>query len=165
MDSCENCRFWRGGKVYSQCKRKPPVAVFQVAFNGYGAATHYDTLWPNTVPSDWCGEHQSREAKAVEGVNGELLAAARDVLAERERQKVVEGWTHEHDDKHANGEMAQAAACYALTRPAKSIDNRPLWPWSPLWWKPKDRRHDLVRAGALIIAEIERLDRAEEASR
>jgi hypothetical protein len=35
-----------------------------------------------------------------------------------------------------------------------------LWPWSVQWWKPKDRRRDLVRAGALIVAEIERLDRA-----
>jgi hypothetical protein len=35
------------------------------------------------------------------------------------------------------------------------------WPqgWAG-WWKPKLRRENLVRAGALIIAEIERLDRA-----
>jgi hypothetical protein len=33
------------------------------------------------------------------------------------------------------------------------------WPWEDKWWKPKDRRRDLVRAGALIVAEIERLDR------
>jgi hypothetical protein len=32
-----------------------------------------------------------------------------------------------------------------------------------MWWKPKDRRRDLVRAAALIIAEIERLDRDAEA--
>jgi hypothetical protein len=28
------------------------------------------------------------------------------------------------------------------------------------WWKPTNRRRDLVKAGALILAEIERLDRA-----
>ena len=43
-------------------------------------------------------------------------------------------------------------------------DRRPVflrrwWPWSLDWWKPKDPRRDLVRAGALIVAEIERLDR------
>jgi hypothetical protein len=35
-----------------------------------------------------------------------------------------------------------------------------LWPWHDDWWKPKDRRRDLIRAAALIVAEIERLDRA-----
>ncbi|EIP5489386.1 hypothetical protein LS178_001568 [Salmonella enterica] len=30
----------------------------------------------------------------------------------------------------------------------------------PAWWKPKGARSDLVRAGALIQAEIERIDRA-----
>lgn len=36
------------------------------------------------------------------------------------------------------------------------------WPlsWAKSWLKPKDRRRDLIRAAALIIAEIERLDRA-----
>lgn len=33
------------------------------------------------------------------------------------------------------------------------------WPWPSKWWKPKSQRRDLVRAGALILAEIERLDR------
>ncbi len=36
------------------------------------------------------------------------------------------------------------------------------WPesWASCWFKPKDRRRDLIKAGALILAEIERLDRA-----
>ena len=34
------------------------------------------------------------------------------------------------------------------------------WPWHRQWWKPKNARRDLVRAAALIVAEIERLDRA-----
>ena len=37
---------------------------------------------------------------------------------------------------------------------------RDLWPWAASWWKPKNRRRDLVRAAALIVAEIERIDRA-----
>jgi len=89
-------------------------------------------------------------------------AAAKDVLAERERQKSAEGWTPEHDDEHDDGSLAQAAACYLLN--AQSIPfscgNSTIWPWAREWWKPKDRRRDLVRAGALILAEIERLDRA-----
>lgn len=96
------------------------------------------------------------------------MAAARDVLAERERQKSVEGWSEEHDDVRTLGEMARAAATYAFIGglPESSRGDavetrlpRNFWPWSQKWLKPKDRRRDLVRAGALILAEIERLDR------
>lgn len=97
--------------------------------------------------------------------------AAADVLAERRRQIEKEGWTPEHDDQHGDGSMAQAAAVYAEYAASGSLHhtgtliaargNAPVrWPWNSEWWKPKTRRHDLVRAGALIIAEIERLDRA-----
>ena len=105
--------------------------------------------------------------------------AVRDVLAERERQKTAEGWTEHHDDQHQNGEMAYAAAWYAIN--AESHDYHDMvgvadfqnslnnhfkdeyswcrWPWSMEWWKPTNRRRDLVKAAALILAEIERLDR------
>lgn len=100
----------------------------------------------------------------------EMTNAARDVLAERARQIGEEGWTAEHDDAHGDGEMAFAAACYAMQvaldcisrndlRQTVSRTIRELWPWSLHWWKPKSRRADLVKAGALILAEIERLDR------
>lgn len=100
--------------------------------------------------------------------------AARDVLAERQRQVTAEGWTPEHDDQHVEFEMASAAGVYALaagTKDRRFIERGSysndyfeaalkLWPWDRSWWKPKDRRRDLVKAGALILAEIERLDRA-----
>jgi len=79
-----------------------------------------------------------------------------DVQYERERQKQIEGWTPEHDAQHADGELAKAAACYALA--TAKINGCVMWPWDWSWWKPKTRRRDLVRAAALIIAEIERLD-------
>lgn len=44
----------------------------------------------------------------------ELTQAALDVLAERRRQIEAEGWTPEHDDEHSNGELSDAAGCYAL---------------------------------------------------
>lgn len=82
-----------------------------------------------------------------------------EIAAERRRQIGEEGWTPEHDDEHRTGEMAQAAACYAL-RATPLLDlAHDAWPWSDAWWKPKDLRHDLIRAAALIVAEIERLDR------
>jgi hypothetical protein len=103
--------------------------------------------------------------------------AIMDVIDERLRQQSVEGWSLEHDDAHSDGGMAAAAATYAYSTTLSdrhrqyvsgiySIENsailRELWPasWSKSWWKPTDRRRDLVKAAALLIAEIERLDRA-----
>lgn len=94
--------------------------------------------------------------------------AVDDIIAERNRQISAEGWSPEHDDLHSLGELAMAASCYAEI--AASDDERRTrhvhegshflrWPWTREWWKPKDRRRDLVRAGALIVAEIDRLDR------
>jgi hypothetical protein len=93
-----------------------------------------------------------------------LTAAAISVLAERERQVRVEGWTAEHDDKYSHGQLGLAASCYAEEGPRPYGHDYPTcpgrWPWSANYWKPKDYRSNLVRAGALILAEIERLDRA-----
>ncbi|WP_244364065.1 hypothetical protein [Burkholderia pseudomallei] len=89
-----------------------------------------------------------------------LTEAARDVLAERRRQVEQEGWTPAHDDEHDKCEMALAAIVYtesAVGYPPSCPDT---WPWSPKWFKPTTPRRDLVKAAALVIAEIERLDRA-----
>lgn len=99
-----------------------------------------------------------------------MTDAARDVLAERRRQVEVEGWTPEHDDEHG-GELAWAAAACAIAAAdalcPKSLgsgryDRRPplAWPWSLGWWKPAPPRRMIVKAAALLLAEIERLDRA-----
>lgn len=89
--------------------------------------------------------------------------AAHDVLAERNRQVEEEGCTPEFDDaKYTTPMLAQAAGCYCLF--ADSYPNAgeppPLWPSAVHWWKPKDYRRDIVRAAALLVAEIERVDRA-----
>lgn len=93
----------------------------------------------------------------------EMSQFMKDAIAERRRQVTVEGWTPEHDDEHDTGSMASAAACYALhTEPVGNIgDYLRFWPWASKWWKPKDRRSNLVRATALCLAEGERIDRKE----
>ncbi|EKB9381950.1 TPA: hypothetical protein NIB35_004945 [Pseudomonas aeruginosa] len=106
-----------------------------------------------------------------------------DVQAERRRQITAEGWTPEHDDEHDSGELAAAGAAYALHAAdhltpysqGDGGDEAPsCWPWhdgiagrgegpektEPAWWKPSTPRRDLVKACALALAEIERLDRA-----
>lgn len=84
------------------------------------------------------------------------IGALLDVCNERLRQKLEEGWTEEHDDEHVNQEMADAAAAYAYS----GVDAQ-LWPmsWDAKWYKPGNRRRDLIKAAALLVAEIERLDR------
>lgn len=101
--------------------------------------------------------------------------AVQDVVAERQRQIEKEGWPPDHDDEHSDGALADAGACYAMTeRATAKVDDLFLaatnqnrlsdypyeWPFDAEWWKPKDRRRNLIRAAALILAEIERLDRA-----
>ncbi|HBO8861044.1 TPA: hypothetical protein L5D06_003270 [Pseudomonas aeruginosa] len=97
----------------------------------------------------------------------EVPQAWLDVKAERRRQVEAEGWTPQHDDEHADGQMAQAAGCYALHAGGIGTDwpdgrqngSALFWPWDKDWWKPTTPRRDLVKACALALAEIERLDR------
>lgn len=92
---------------------------------------------------------------------GQVPQAWLDVQAERRRQIEAEGWTPEHDDEHNGGELADAAACYALSAAGWSTyAARERWPWPLEWWKPSTARRDLVKACSLALAEIERLDRA-----
>lgn len=89
-----------------------------------------------------------------------------EIAAERRRQIEEEGFTPEHDDHHDDGSLVMAAITYAMPRHLAfrlrkhSINT---WPWQD-GCKFKGERRDLVRAAALIIAEIERLDREQEHS-
>lgn len=92
------------------------------------------------------------------------------IILERERQITKEGWTSEHDsdEYHSHGEMAMAAACYAVDYLHHVRDMGAYyhnwaydhWPWDDKWWNPsKDPIRNLTKAGALIAAEIDRLQR------
>lgn len=106
-------------------------------------------------------------AARVEALEGGTPGVAA-IAAERKRQMEVEGWTAEHDDVHRGGELAEAAACYTVAScdpegaPVSTADLPTPWPWDEGWWKPAAPRRMLVKAGALIAAEIDRLDRAEK---
>lgn len=99
----------------------------------------------------------------------EMLQLLRDhpvveeVLLERARQVVEEEWSPERDDKvHSEGQLAQAAACYAVV-PHDIVwpNQESVWPWDDCWDKrdKHGQRRCLVIAAALLVAEIERLDR------
>lgn len=88
------------------------------------------------------------------------------IATERQRQVEQEGWTPEHDDEHDTGEMMSVARAYlyhahAILDGVKGGYETPpmAWPWDARWWKPADPIRSLVKAGALIAAEIDRLNR------
>ena len=133
-------------------------------------------------PVDWTNDPGSRKADGwwnyTSQNNRDVLMAAtldaareelglRDgagrIAAERRRQIEVEGWTADHDadldtawDDHLSGQLAIAAACYALPHDTTAPD---AWPWREEWWKPTpgNRIRELEKAGALLAAEIDRL--------
>ncbi len=90
------------------------------------------------------------------------------IADERARQISVEGWSAEHDDQHVEGSISEAGSGYAHTASLQlsghttlARDEPYLWPWDSEWWKPSDDPiRNLVKAGALIAAEIDRLLRA-----
>lgn len=114
-----------------------------------------------------------------------LTIGVRLVMAERRRQVEKEGWTAAHDERHADGELARAAECYEQKPELRAMQEREVmvdqrrgladppslypvkvpvprqWPWDPVWWKPtpQNRVRELVKAGALYLAEAERLRR------
>lgn len=101
-------------------------------------------------------------ATVLAAPNSQILL---EVMAERERQVSKLGYTAAHDDTHTDGELAMAAMAYlqssVTARTVKAEDIDFWWPsgWSPM--KRETRRAELVAAGALVLAEIERLDRLE----
>jgi len=94
-------------------------------------------------------------------------ASLQSVLGERIRQLQVECHLPEMDDEHTDGALAVAASCYVAEAALQATDTRKrllmvpeAWPWTAASWRPSSQRRNLIKAGALILAEIDRLDRA-----
>lgn len=100
---------------------------------------------------------QYRLRKSVQMLENSLHPAERDVIAERDKQRLK--WSEEHDDEHDNGQLAHVAGRLAM-RYAKG-DNYHAYDWG-IEDRHPDPRERLVIAAALLIAEIERIDRLEE---
>ena len=85
------------------------------------------------------------------------------IAEERQRQIEVKGWTSDNDDRYVDEQLAEAAATYALPNLWRNSPDRiPItWPFHNRWWKPtpENRIKELAKAGALIAAEIDRLQR------
>jgi hypothetical protein len=136
----------------------------------------YDTLTEIVEQLELCnyqtpdGYHELKMNAAFSALKNIAQQSSGVILiaGERKRQIEVEGWTAEHDAKHIDGELADAAAFYAMTDDARSfIDENwgndmwlHLWPFDLKWLKltPDDRIKQLTKAGALIASEIDRLN-------
>lgn len=87
------------------------------------------------------------------------LTVIDEISLERVRQIAEEGWTTAHDDELFLRELAKAAAAYCLADVESHRGADQIWPFDGNW-RPKSHRKNLIRAGALVVAEIERIDRA-----
>jgi hypothetical protein len=118
-----------------------------------------------------CAEEARATGEMPKRQSNRNASAIHLIADERARQVSDEGWSPEHDDTHRRGELARAAACYAVQAEEQARGFPVLkgimpkrWPWQYEWWKPSaDPLRNLVKAGALIVAEIERLQRASAA--
>jgi hypothetical protein len=104
------------------------------------------------------------------------------IAAERQRQVSLEGYSQEHDDQHDHGELAMAAIAYAspiaidgdeenwtlavidqegVTEPVYPFGNYPhkLQAINRGQLSKEYRIQQLIIAGALLVAEVERLER------
>lgn len=144
---------WAVGRWHAEVSLRPLINVHRRAL---------DDTWRQVIrrlggdTGLLCGPSHDELLAAAPGT--EVPQAWLDVQAERRRQITAEGWTPDHDDLYCAAELPRAAAAYILSG---ANDEAPaIWPFSAKWWKPRDARSNYVRAGALILAEIERLDRA-----
>ena len=95
-----------------------------------------------------------------------MKTAIEMIADERKRQIEVEGFTAKHDDNHKSSQLEILAMLYSCPAKYRSMLSPINWfksmGWDFKWWKPTSRIRELIKAGALLVAAIERLQRIEE---
>lgn len=146
-----------------------PVGEYQAYLHG----THECREWVEGILNGRrVGSHSDPEIQALRDriekaidLKGLLPPVLVLALTERKRQVEVLKITAAHDDTHYQGELAAAAACYAISDPyalgyeAKSR----LWPqgWD---FHSEGPERNIVKAIALLMAEYERIQRLPSAA-
>ena len=113
-------------------------------------------------PSDYFRIATEQEIKAQKGdeQSAKTTTGTEMIREERLRQIEAEGYDALHDRHHTPQVLCRAAVSYALYDDQSALIGNSaakLWPWSNKFWKPKDHLRNLVRAGALIAAAIDKL--------
>lgn len=120
-----------------------------------------EAIGSQSIPLEWLhlGRIIIEELERAGFTNQATISWGAMLIAkERERQIEGEGWTTEYDDEWPDNTLAYAALCYLVPDAPETVMS--WWPWDLEWWKPKGRVSNLVRAGALIAAELDKLNRA-----
>lgn len=137
-----------------------PTAYLCPEGDGFGDYIIMNVDSDGTIRNYQEPDHQKWNWKPL--LNLAQSQASIDILSERSRQVEKEGWSISQDDAYPDGTLARAAASYAIWRDGNIFLARlarRLWPFPGDFLKPKSQRHNYVRAGALILAEIEKIDR------
>lgn len=92
----------------------------------------------------------------IDFTNIRVATVLEEVAAEREKQRAK--WGDDHDDGHDGGELAEAAAF--LASHDGTMRDPPDWAYALDANNPPRRRY--IIAAALLVAEVERLDRLTE---
>ena len=116
-----------------------------------------------------CKRSRARRSALAAAIGHVPLNGVQLIAAERTRQIADEGYDATHDDGYTEHQLLHAASSYVdvVAHPDEwAMENGTLadptsdWPWDKEWWKPSpDPVRNLVKAGALIAAEIDRLQR------
>lgn len=163
----------------AECGKSSESVLVSIQIDGPGE----ESSWSSELELHYDNDAQASGCVLVGEFSGSLqentsqdmeISGVCLISAERKRQIEQEGWTTEHDHQHSNGELGRAAENYVrfACEPDVARDYQRKnghipggWPWHYSWWKPSvdnspaSRIRDLVKAGALIAAEIDRLQR------
>lgn len=98
------------------------------------------------------------------------VCAVRDIEMERDYQIKQKDCQTTRDDTYTDNQLIRAACSYALhaTNEAQGGCEQThatimgVWPWPEGSFSKCDKRSSLVKAAALLVAEIERIDRANQ---
>lgn len=142
-------------------------AVIVVGWDPATGHTHVATWGEGAEERDIAAKAGERVAALLTGSEVRKMfedfrgSGAALIAAERDRQKSQEGWTSDHDDEHDCGKPLYGAVAYALASSDQTRDRQDafeFWPFEAASFKPSDEPiRNLVKAGALIAAEIDRL--------
>jgi hypothetical protein len=127
---------------------------------GYGLVCDYERVPdPLVMPEDEFAAVRTIAERLGLGSDGPESSGVALIAAERARQVTAEGYTPEHDAHHGDGDLIRAAVAYATAAVGATEEHTAAWwPWDRPGFKPGDGPlRALVKAGALIAAEIDRL--------
>ena len=164
------------GCVNDECKVNAHVCVRDRDESGKEAVEKWNSRSGASIKADTDEAAKPLLPDTTKGIN--VSEGIRLITAERTKQIEGYGFLPEGDADYINLELIAAATCYIASACAEKETRQELrgtvpelWPWTAESWKPSafdsvgSRIRELVKAGALIAAEIDRLElcRSEEA--